>query len=388
MDVDALPDPRPLPTVLQIVPPLDGGGIARATIDTAAALVAAGGDAIVASPGGGMAGELRRLKIEHIAMPTDRDGLVAAWRMARALRELLTGRGVSIIHARTRTAAWAARKIADEQALKVVASVHRPGAAEGWTSRWLDAAQARADRVIAVSDFVARDLRGRHRVPDDRMVTIPAGIALDRFDPATVRAERVIKLAAQWRLPDDRRIILFPGRLDVDRGQLGLVAALGELGREDVFALLIGAQPQAGPLERQIKTMVEALGLGGMVAMAPWCEDMPAAYMLSDVVVAGGEGEGFSRVMVEAQAMSRPVVCGAAGGAVEAILQDVTGWTAPPGVPSALARALDKALGLSPEQRSALSRRARAHVVDKFDVKAMCERTLDVYRALAPGAAP
>ncbi len=86
--------------------------------------------------------------------------------------------------------------------------------------------------------------------------------------------------------------------------------------------------------------------------------------------------------------MSRPVVCGAAGGAVEAILQDVTGWTAPPGVPSALARALDKALGLSPEQRSALSRRARAHVVDKFDVKAMCERTLDVYRALAPGAAP
>ena len=41
----------PAPTLLQIVPTLAGGGLARATLDTAQAVIAAGGAAIVASPG-------------------------------------------------------------------------------------------------------------------------------------------------------------------------------------------------------------------------------------------------------------------------------------------------------------------------------------------------
>ena len=41
--------------------------------------------------------------------------------------------------------------------------------------------------------------------------------------------------------------------------------------------------------------------------IGPYVDDMPAAYMLADVVVAlGGPREGFSRAMIEAQAMGRP----------------------------------------------------------------------------------
>ena len=51
------------------------------------------------------------------------------------------------------------------------------------------------------------------------------------------------------------------------------------------------------------------------------CRDMPAAYMLSDVVVsASTDPEGFGRVIVEAQAMGRPVVATDHGGARETII--------------------------------------------------------------------
>jgi glycosyltransferase involved in cell wall biosynthesis len=109
---------------------------------------------------------------------------------------------------------------------------------------------------------------------------------------------------------------------------------------------------------------------------------MPAAYMLSDVVAVGGEGQGFSRVLVEAQAMSRPVVCDADGGAVEGMLPGETGWVAPPGDAAALAQALDQALGITAEERVLLSHRAQQHVRAFFSVETMCRRTLALYTDL------
>ena len=57
------------PTLLQIVPTLAGGGLARATLDAAQAVIAAGGAAIVASPGGAMVPDLLRLRATHLELP-------------------------------------------------------------------------------------------------------------------------------------------------------------------------------------------------------------------------------------------------------------------------------------------------------------------------------
>jgi len=367
------------PTVLQLVPALDRGGIARAAIDTAAALVASGGTALIAGGGQAMAGELRRLKIAHLDVALDADGLVAAYAGQRRLREAMAGRGIDVIHARSPATAWMARRLAREHRLRFVATAHAPSGAGAWSHRWFDEAQASAERVIAVSDHVAHDLRQRRRVPDARLALVRPGIHLERFDPATIRPDRVIRLATQWRLPDDRRIVLFPARLTEDRGQARLVEALRELNRADVHCLFVGAETPATAFERRLQALIETKGLGGRAAIAPYCEDMPAAYMLADVVVAGGDREGFSRVIVEAQAMGRPAVCDSAGGAVEAMVAQVTGWSAPPGVPGALARSLERALALNEADRTALAIRARAHVRERFMVERMTQETLALY---------
>lgn len=384
-DASTLPaaDASRLPTVLQIVPILASGGIARAAVDTAAALVAGGGRALIASAGGPMLGELRRLKITHIDLPPARDSLLQALGNVRRLRDAVATHGVQIVHARSRAAAWTARRLSRMADLKFIASVHWPPRGESWTARRMEAAQASADIVIAVSDFVARTVGTVNGVDGERMVTIPAGINLDRFNPATVRAERLIKLATQWRLPDDRRIVLFPARLDNDRGQMHLVEAIRELGRRDIYCLMVGAGATPSAFEEELKRRIEARDLGGIVGIAPFCDDMPAAYMLSDVVVVGGEGQGFSRVLVEAQAMSRPVVCDAAGGAVEGMLPGETGWVAASNRPAELAHALDQALNITVDERALLSHRAQQHVRASFSVETMCRRTLALYAKLA-----
>jgi glycosyltransferase involved in cell wall biosynthesis len=118
------------------------------------------------------------------------------------------------------------------------------------------------------------------------------------------------------------------------------------------------------------------------VGLAPFCDDMPAAYMLSDVVVVGGQGQGFSRTLVEAQAMSRPVVCDAEGGAVEGMVPGATGWAAPSGTPAELSTALNQALSLTADQREILSHRAQRHVRERFAVETMCQQMLTLYAGL------
>lgn len=113
------------------------------------------------------------------------------------------------------------------------------------------------------------------------------------------------------------------------------------------------------------------------------CNDMPAAYMLTDLVIsASTDPEAFGRVIVEAQALGRPVVATDHGGARETVIEGVTGWLTPPGDSTALAAAIGHALSLTEEQRLRLNDRAIEHVRANYTKELMSRRTLDVYNEL------
>jgi glycosyltransferase involved in cell wall biosynthesis len=126
--------------------------------------------------------------------------------------------------------------------------------------------------------------------------------------------------------------------------------------------------------------LVKRRKLGEVVHLAGECNDMPAAYMLTDVVVsASTDPEAFGRVAVEAQAMGRPVIATAHGATAETVLAGRTGWLTEPGDARGLAEALDRFLSLSAEDRETMADSAIRHVRDSFTKETMCARTLAVY---------
>ncbi|MGL1176173.1 hypothetical protein ACSTK7_23775, partial [Vibrio parahaemolyticus] len=66
-------------------------------------------------------------------------------------------------------------------------------------------------------------------------------IDLSHFAPDRVTAARMADLATKWRLPDDRQIILLPGRLTRWKGQMVMLEALARLGRSDICCLFVGS---------------------------------------------------------------------------------------------------------------------------------------------------
>jgi glycosyltransferase involved in cell wall biosynthesis len=375
------------PTLLQIVPTLAGGGLARATLDAAQAVIAAGGSAIVASPGGAMVPDLLRLRATHLELPDSSHAVWGRLTLPGKLAASLRDAKVDIVQARSPVTGWVARALARRLGVKWIATLHRPFLAQDLAGRFIERRQTRADAMIAVSEHVARDALERFPDLEDRLETIPPGINFDRFDPAVVRADRLIRLAGELRVPDGRPLVLWPGRFTEDNGQKILIEAIKRMDRDDVFCLLLGSTGASTPFEKELESAVVAAGLQGRVQIGPYVDDMPAAYMLADAVVAtGGARQGFSRTLIEAQAMGRPVVTEDGGGAAETIRVGVTGWLAAPGDPAALADALQAALSLSTERRAELARAAQEHVRGQFSLAQSNARLLSLYERLRPAA--
>ena len=376
-------------TVLQLLPALHVGGVERGTVDIAAALQAAGWKAVVASAGGPMVAELERAGAVHVTLPLDRKNPLTIHGNAKRLAEVIDRYDVDIVHARSRAPAWAGWLASRSTGRHFMTTFHGTHSNGNWAKRRYNAIMARGERVIAISHFIAEHAYGVYGVPPERIRIIPRGIDFRRFDPYAVTGERMIQVASQWRLPDGVPIVMLPGRFSRWKGHEVLIDAIALLGDRELVCVLVGATEERDAYRAELEARILEKGLGGRVQMVPDCRDMPAAYMLADVVVAPStEPEAFGRVPVEAQAMGRPVIATDHGGARETVISGETGLLVPPGDAPALAAAIADALDLTMAERKYLGERAIAHVRANFDLSQMCAETLAVYsEVLGIGAA-
>lgn len=369
------------PVVLQVLPALVTGGVERGTVEIANALVAAGWGSIVVSSGGPLVREVTRGGGLHIELPVNSKNPIVMRRNVARLEKIIRQHGVDIVHARSRAPAWSALAAANRVGCHFVTTFHGTyNLGMGGLKQKYNAVMTRGERVIAISDFIARHIESTYGLDPDRIRIIPRGVDLTKFDPARVSQERMIQLATAWRLPDGFPIIMLPGRLTRWKGQSVLIEAIAKLGRKDIRCLLVGSDQGRTGYKEELVALVKRHGLSDVIHIVGDCADMPAAYMLADVVVsASTDAEAFGRIAVEAQAMGRPVVATDHGGARETVINAKTGWLTPPGDPAALAEAIDAVLRMRPQDRAQMAEFATQHVREIFTKERMCERTMAVY---------
>ena len=371
------------PTVLQVLPALEVGGAERGTVDVTGGLTGAGWHAVVASSGGVMTEEIEGAGGIHVTLPLDRKTPWAIRRNVRVLQDVIREYRADIVHARSRAPAWSACTAARRSGVPFVTTFHGVYGCSNRLKKTYNAIMTKGDIVIAVSEFVGRHIAETYRVPPARLRVIHRGIDTGIFNLDAVSGERIAGLARQWRLPDKVPVIMLPGRAARWKGHEVMIEAVGRLGRRDVRVLLVGADQGKPRYRDELQAQIRKADLAEVVHLTRPCRDMPAAYMLADLVVSASvEPEAFGRVAVEAQAMGRPVVATNLGGSRETIIDRETGRLVPAGDAAALADAMRTMLTLTASERQALARHARDHVMARFTKTRMCERTLSVYREL------
>jgi glycosyltransferase involved in cell wall biosynthesis len=380
-------------TLLQVTPRLDIGGAEQTTVDVAAAVVRAGGRALVASEGGRMAKALAESGAELVRMPVASKNPFVMAANARALARLIRARKVSLVHVRSRAPAFSALWAARRTRTPVLATYHGVYNAKSGLKRWYNGVMTRGDLVIANSAYTREHLLREHGIGPAKAIAIPRGMDMAYFDPAAVSRERFDALKARWKLdPEDRRTkLLLAGRLTRWKGQGLAIAALALLkarGLTDVVLLLAGDSQGRLNYLAELEAAVRTLGLEDQVRIVGNCTDMPAAYLIGDIALAPSlEPEAFGRTAVEPQAMGRPVIAADHGATRETVVPGQTGWLAKPGDVEAWASAMAEAVHAGPERRAAMGAAARARARTLYSVDAMTSATLNLYVGLLQGLA-
>lgn len=203
--------------------------------------------------------------------------------------------------------------------------------ARGLIGAWCRAVFMQSQKVFVNSTFT-RDILLRRGITPDHMVLLYAGVDTQLFQPGPADVE----LRARYGL-SGKKIILTVGRLVERKGHDMVLQALPQVARHvpEVAYLIVGS----GPRHAALQALARRLGVDRMVHFAGEVEerDLPSFYRLCDVfampnraVPATGDVEGFGLVFLEASACEKPVIGGYSGGAVDAIVDGVTGLLVQP----------------------------------------------------------
>ena len=371
--------------ILQVLPALRAGGVERGTIEMVRAIAGAGGMALVASSGGRMVPLVERAGGRHVTFGLLTKDPLGIWLNAGRLARLIRAEAVDLVHARSRAPAWSALLAARRTGAAFVTTWHGVYGENLPFKRHYNSVMARGDRVIAISGFVADRIARDYAVEPGCLRTIPRGADTAAFDLRAVRSDRVHALARDWNLPEAAAVIMLAGRITPWKGQGLLLEALARLPPDtpEWVCVLVGPEQRGSGYAARLLAQAGRLGLSRRLRFAGQCDDMPAALALAHVVVAPSlRPEPFGRIVVEAQAMGRPVVVAAHGAPMETVQHGVSGYLFPPGDAAALAETLSYVLSLDGEDRDNLAYWARAGVVERYSAERMQRATLAVYDEL------
>jgi glycosyltransferase involved in cell wall biosynthesis len=383
MSVDTpLPAPSvPLkkPVILQVLPELRSGGVERGTIEIARAIKRAGGKPIVASAGGPMVAQLAQYGVEHITLPLATKNPLKIWRNSKKLIALMTKHNVDIVHARSRAPAWSAWLACQKTPCRFITTFHGTYGLKGLFKKKYNSIMTRGDRVIAISHFIAEHIHKYYTADPDKVRIIHRGVDLQLFNPFTHSPQRMIELSKEWRLPDELPLIIFPGRITRWKGQDVFLKALASLPHRNFFAVILGDDKGHEKYRNELEALITKLELEGHVRIARHTRYISEAYLLSRLVVSTSvEPEAFGRVVLEAQAMGKPVIATNQGGPQETVAHDVTGWLIEPNNVEILAQYIDNALMLDNDTLHWMAEQAVTNA-RYFSLDSMCQQTLEVY---------
>ncbi|MBI1405869.1 MAG: glycosyltransferase [Caulobacter sp.] len=371
--------------LLQVIPEMETGGAEQTVIDVAQAVVNAGGRAFVATRGGRMTARLEADGGRLAQMPVQSKNPLVMLGNAARLVDLIRREKITLVHARSRAPAFSALWAAHVTGVPFVATYHGIYNARSGLKRWYNAVMTKGDLVIANSDYTRDHVVAEHDLDPARVISIPRGVDLARFDPRKVTPSRVQALRDLWDLPspDSRKVFVLGGRITRLKGHLTIVAAAARMkaqGRNDFLILFVGDDQGRAEYRQEVEDAIRSAGLDDTIKLVGHCDDMPAAYRLADyALLPSTQPESFGRTAVEPQAMARPVLVADHGGARETVIEGGTGWRLPPGDVEAWAQGLLTAIDTPAARRRAMGEAGLARVKKLYSVEAMCEATLGVY---------
>ncbi len=377
--------------VLQVIPKLGYGGAETGCYDLAHYLAEKDCKSFIATSGGELLKFVRKDKVKIIKLPVHSKNPLIILFNAIVLSLIIIICDIDIVHARSRAPAWSCLISCFLTRRKFVTTFHGTYNFFNKIKKFYNSVMVRSQLVIAGSNFIFDHINENYKsflnYKKSKLLVIFRGINLDFYNKKNISQNKLIKLKKEWKINDEKFIILLPGRLTKWKGQEVLIEALSFLSqeyfKENFLAIILGSDQGRNVYSKKLYSMVERFRLNKKVIFINQYKDMPTAYSLANVVVSPSiEPEAFGRIAVEAQAMEKIIIASNIGGSNETVVDGKTGILFDSGNAKELARILNKVIDLDNEEKTLIGKEGRKNVIKKFDVEKMCQTTFTEYNKL------
>ncbi|MES1164936.1 MAG: glycosyltransferase, partial [Verrucomicrobiota bacterium] len=246
--------------------------------------------------------------------------------------------------------------------------------------------------ILTNSEGVRYELTEWAGVPDDKIRVITNILDIDQFRPPTPEERAAAR--ARWELAPATRALLLPGRVGLQKHQIGVLLAMRRLlsrklwpadtvvlfaGRERDRATSWLARRLAAP--RNVAAHVRFLGA---------VKDIRSLYWASDLLVMPSLYEGLANAALEGAASGLPALLSHAANVDGIVQPGATGWEIPTGNQAALIAALADAVATPAHKLAEMGQRGRTRVVARFapTESFVIDQMVAVYDQLLAESAP
>ncbi|MGH8528067.1 MAG: glycosyltransferase, partial [Gammaproteobacteria bacterium] len=233
------------------------------------------------------------------------------------------------------------------------------------------------DRILCCSE-AARKIHVAFGYASEKMIVVPNGFDLAHFKPDPSARQSV---RAELGLSLETALVGLIGRWDPQKNHAGFftAAAALHLRRPDVHFLLAGYGVDGS--NQTIKRALAANGLAAVTHLLGLRDDIPRLMAALDVLASSSYGEAFPLVLGEA--MASGVACAVTDVGDSAYIVGDTGRVVSSGDMEGLAHAIDSLLELPTEAARMFGVRARARVMEHFEIGKIVRQYEAFYEELA-----
>lgn len=230
-------------------------------------------------------------------------------------------------------------------------------------------------KIITCGEAIRKRMIEVNRFPLEKIVSIPTGVDVERFNPDRVKEN----IREELGIDQDAPLVGNISIIRTEKGYPYFLEAAQEIlkVKPETSFLIVGHEPKGNTLTQEVRKR----GLEDKVIMPGLREDIPQVLATLDVFVLSSLREGVPQGVTQALAMEKPVVATDVGGVPELIKHNQTGLLVSPANSETLAKAILELLE-DREKAKRLGENGRRLVEEKFSQETMIERIEDLYREL------
>lgn len=209
-----------------------------------------------------------------------------------------------------------------------------------------------------------------------------SGVNLSYFDPTQTSLESLTRLRRELSIPGNATVAVFIGRALWEKGvaEYAASARIIRLKHPQVYFLFVGPTEHGVPGYVPLGKFDEWEKEGCLRYLGER-DDVREILAIADLVVLPSYWEGTPRALLEAAAMSTPIVTSDAPGCREVVDHGTTGFLVPPKNIEALCESMENLI-LDSDLRDRFGQAAREKAQLEFDEKVVIAQFLRIYDQL------